>query len=134
VHALFHLQSPPHTCVPPDPQARVSSGLHMPSSLHVDQSESCPVFVSQVRVCTPQLPHARERSPSHVCPAQTESHWQSPPQVCVPFEPQARVSSGLHSPSSLHACQSDQAPVSPSQLRICVPQLPHARAGGPWHA
>jgi len=56
---------------------------------------------------------------------------QSAPQLCAPLSPQASLSPGAHSPCSLHGDQSDQRPELPSQLRLCVPQLPQACVAGP---
>ena len=66
-------------------------------------------------------------------PAQVGSQRQLPPQTCVPRLPQLRVASGEHSPWAVHADQSDHAPVSVLQERVCVPQLPHWRALSPTH-
>jgi hypothetical protein len=52
----------------------VSSGSQTPSLLHADQSDHMPVFMSQVRVRVPQLPHAIEREPSQLWPVHAAFH------------------------------------------------------------
>ena len=133
VHALVHSQLLPQVWVPPAPQPRVSLGAHTPPPAHVDQSDQVPLEGSQVRVCVPwlQLPHACELDPGHGCPAHSRPHSQSPPQVCVPPAPQARVSVGTQLPSPLQLDHDDQLPVSGSQLRLCAPQRPHSRVASP---
>jgi hypothetical protein len=122
--AAFHLHVEPHVCVPEAPQARVFPGTQSPSFEQAPQSDHVPVFVSHLRVCAPQLPHARELSPTQRWPVHAESHMQLPAQVCVPvsFAPQRRVESGEHTPSPEHAVQLDHVPEVMSQVRVCVPQ------------
>jgi hypothetical protein len=47
------------------PQACVALGWQAPCPVHVDQPDQLPVALSQVRLCVPQLPQARELSPTH---------------------------------------------------------------------
>jgi hypothetical protein len=46
--------------------------------------------------------------------------------VAVPLPSQASVAFGAHTPAPVHADQADQVPNVPLQVRVCVPQLPHA--------
>jgi hypothetical protein len=87
--------------------------------------------MSQVRVCAPQLPHACVGTPVHIWPLQAASHWQLPPQICVPWAPQVRIAFGAHGPSMAHAEKLDHLAVVVSQVRVSVPQLPHAVEGAP---
>jgi len=104
--------------LPPAPQPRSSPGAQAPSSLQRDQSDQRPVSPSQLRPCSPQLPQLRTASPRQTCPVQVALQWQLESQLCVPPEPQPRVSSGSHSPSPLQLDQSDQRPLSLSQIRV----------------
>lgn len=81
-----------------------------------------------MRVCVPQLPQARELAPEHIWLPQVP-HSQLVLQVCVPELPQLWLVVGVHTPSPLHADQLDHTPFL--QVRVCVPQLPHASELGP---
>jgi hypothetical protein len=85
-----------------------------------------------MRVCVPQLPHACDDGPLHVWLAHGD-HWQLPPHDCVPPFPQGCVVLTEHTPSPVQVDQADHAPVLLSQVRVCVPQLPHACDDGPLH-
>jgi hypothetical protein len=50
----------------------------------------------------------------------------------VPPVPQLWVAAGVHAPSAVHAPHGDQVPCS--QVRDCVPHIPHACSVGPVHA
>jgi hypothetical protein len=102
--------------------------------VHADQSDHSPVFVLQVRVRVPQLPHAMALSPSHFWPVHCGLHWQLPPQTCTPPRPQARVSFGMHAPSPLHAPNADHWPVAALQSRLREPHMPQASVGAPEQA
>jgi hypothetical protein len=60
-------------------------------------------------------------------------HWQFPPHDWVPPLPQAWIVLTEHTPSPAHADHADHIPVVLSQVRICVPHLPHACAAAPLH-
>lgn len=51
-----------------------------------------------------------------------------------PYVLQLAVTDGVHAPSSEHPDQADQVPVLPSQVRVCVPQLPQLCDEGPAQA
>jgi hypothetical protein len=132
-HSVFHWQLSPQVCVPPAPQVRVCLGEQEPAPLHTDQSDHVPLVMSQVRVCAPQLPHACVGTPVHIWPLHAASHWQLPPQICVPWAPQVRIAFGAHGPSMPQAEKADHLAVAVSQVRVSVPQLPHAVEGAPAH-
>ena len=116
--------------MPRAPHVRVLSGVHAPSSMHAPKSDHWPVLASQLRVRVPHLPQASAFAPgqrwfSHA------PHWQLPPQLCVPSEPQACVALGAHTPGPLQSDHSLHTPLS--QRRVCVPQLPQAREVAPSH-
>jgi hypothetical protein len=111
------------------PQPWLVLGAHTPCDEQADHVDHVPL--SHVRVCVPQWPQAWELAPLQVWPVQS-LHWQLPPHVCVPPDPQVCTAFGAQAPSSEHAAQSDQTPFR--QVRDCVPQLPQACEVGPSHA
>jgi len=123
-----HWQLPPHDCMPPLPQGWVALTEHTPSPAQSDQVDHEPVLLSHVRVCVPQFPHACDDAPLHVWLAHVD-HWQLPPHDCVPPFPHACELPDAQSPSPVHADHVDQTP--PSQVRTCVPQLPHPSLAAP---
>jgi hypothetical protein len=101
-------------------------GTHSPSPPQAPQSDQVPL--SQVRVWVPQLPQPWLAGPAQVWLPQG-SHWQLALQVCMPPVPQAWVAAGTQTPCPPQADQSDQTPLA--QVRVWVPQLPHAWLEGP---
>jgi hypothetical protein len=120
-----HWQLPPHDSVPLFWQDVVAFGVHAPSPVHVPHADHVPVPLSHVRVCVPQLPQGCDDGPEHVWLAHVPQ-WQLPPHDCIPPDPQDWLGFGAHSPSPVHAPHADHVPVVLSQVRVCVPQLPHA--------
>jgi hypothetical protein len=133
--AAFHLHVAPHVWVPEAPHVRAAPGTQSPSFEHAPHSDHVPVFVSHLRVCVPQLPHARELSPVQRWPVHAASHMQLPAHVWVPdsLAPQRRVESGEHTPSPEHVDHADHMPAVMSQVRLWVPQYPQACVAGPVH-
>jgi hypothetical protein len=132
-----HVQAPQvqelsHVRVPPVPQLPVEPGAHCCWPVHADHADQVPVVPSQVRVCIPQLPHFCWGGPVHICPPQFPQ-LHVPPHICMPPLPQLCMDPGAHWPSPEHADHADQVPVLESQVRVWVPQLPHARLGAPVH-
>jgi hypothetical protein len=133
-HVDSQRQLSPHSCVPDEPQLRTLFARHSPWSVHSDQSDHCPDAPSQLRVSTPQLPQLCRFEPKQLCPVHASSQLQLPSHTCVPPRPQPRVSSGSQTPSPAHGDQSDQLPLVISQVRVRVPQLPHAIERSPSHS
>jgi hypothetical protein len=101
--------------------------------VQVDQADHCPVLVSQVRDCVPQLPHAIVAGPVHIWPGHSAGHWQLARQVRLPPLPQACVAPEAQAPWFMQADQADHWPVLPSQVRVCVPQFSQGWVGEPMH-
>jgi hypothetical protein len=89
------------------------------------------VLPSHWRVRVPHLPQAWLSGSVQLWPVQAVPHWQSPPQVWVPWLPHARVSPGVQLPSLWQVPQLDHWPLLPSQVRVLVPHLPHAWVDDP---
>jgi hypothetical protein len=123
-----HWQLALHVCVPALPHAWVEVARQSPSPPHADQADHAPL--SQTRVCVPQLPQGWLGGPLQVWPVQ-EPHWQAPTQACIPPVPHARVYVSAHSPSPVHADQSDQTALW--HVRVCVPQFPQGCVAAPSH-
>jgi hypothetical protein len=122
-----HWQVALHDCTPPVPQAWVAPTMHTPSFAQVaDQSDQTPLL--QVRLLVPQFPQAMVAEPLQVWPVHPP-HWQVAPQVWLPPVPQACVVAGAQTPWFAQPDQSDQVPLL--QVRVCVPQFPHACIAGP---
>jgi hypothetical protein len=110
--------------------------LHAPTgSLQSDQAPYEPVFTLHVRVCVPQLPHARDAGPceSQFCPGQAAGHLHSVVHVCVPPDPHVRVVPGEQSPSFEHADQPDHVPSLVLHVRVRVPHSPQPSTEAPTH-
>jgi hypothetical protein len=132
VHVPHADQVPPlqvRLWVPQFPQACVVAPLHAHWPLvHVEPA-------GQVVPHAPQL--ALSESSSTQVPPQDESpalhaqapHWQVPAHDCDPLPWQACVAPGAHAPCPAQAAQADHVPAL--QVRVWVPQLPHACEVGP---
>ena len=98
-HALGHLQSVPHVCMPEVPHDCMLPGAQTPLLLHV--VVHAPVLLSQVADNVPQLPHEPDGGlPVH---PHALGHLQSVPHVCMPEVPQLCMLPGAQAPSPLHA-------------------------------
>jgi hypothetical protein len=106
--------------------------MHAPSPVHVDQADHCPVLLSHVRVCVPQLPHGCDDAPGHVWLVHAPQ-VHCPTHACVPPFMHDCVLPSMRSPCPVQVPQVDHWPVVLSHVRVCVPQLPHACDDAPVH-
>lgn len=135
---------------PQDPEHCPAAHLAVPPLGAAQTWPQVPQFCTSVVVSVPptqlenpdQLPllHVRVWVPVQpqvwlVGPLQEQvPQWQSLPQVWEPpAVPQAWVAPGAHAPSPVHADHTDHIPVLPSQVCVCIPQLPHDWLAGPAH-
>ncbi len=117
-----------HVCVPSTSHVRAASTAQTPSPLHDDHEGQLPP--SHARVCVPQFPHGWVVAPSQVAGGASwhGSHSHRALQVRVPPS-QVSVEAGAHTPSSVHALQSEKTPLA--HLREREPHLPHDSSPGP---
>ena len=104
--------------VPPLPHTRVAGDLQGPSPLHADHAD----HVARVAVASAGSRSAVSaglcgRPLANLHGARRIPIWQLALQVWVPPLPHARVASGVHMPSPLHA---DQADHDPCRDRSCA--------------
>jgi hypothetical protein len=145
VSAVAHAsmtQTPLAQCANETFDSFVQSRLHCPQwavsversipPMHGPHAESTPLL--QVRVCVPvQLQDCDSEAAPQFCPMH-EPHWQvAGSHVAVPPLPHDVIEFGAQAPWLPQADHEDHSPVEPSQVRVCVPQLPQLCEPAPAH-
>jgi hypothetical protein len=122
---LIFTQSPLQLCVP------------FPHTWHWPPLQAMPLqLMSHLPQCCGSLNRSTHALPQAMTPASQPQvpHWQRSLQVCVRLAMQLSVSPGVHGPWPLQFDHSDQSPVPPLQVRVCVPQSPQPCVDGPSQA
>jgi hypothetical protein len=115
----------------------VDAALHSPSPAQAENVLHVPVLVSQVRSCVPQSPQVWVAAPVHgmLTPVHAPHAHVAALHIWVPllFAPHICVCVPEQTPSPAHAENALHVPVLVSQVRVCVPHLPHVCEDAPVH-